>query len=288
MTNLLLTAVVACLGAATLAVAAADPRPPAGPAAAKKPVELTGHRGESHDAPENTLASYALAWERGVAAAELDVHLTKDGQLILSHDGTTERLAKDKAKLVIKNSTADELRKLDVGSWKDPKYAGERMPLLSEALAPVPAGHRMFVEVKIGPEAVPELAKVFEKSGKSPDQLVVIAFNLDTCREAKKALPKHKVYFLSNTTPNKKTKAPAPTAAELIAKAKSAGVDGLDLQASDQVDAAFVAAVKAAGLEVYVWTIDDPAKVQMYVDAGVDGVTTNRPSWMRGQVKETR
>src|SRR5687768_12050974 len=53
--------------------------------------ELISHRGESHDAPENTMAAFRLAWEREVPAIELDVHLTKDGQLIVCHDPDTER-----------------------------------------------------------------------------------------------------------------------------------------------------------------------------------------------------
>src|SRR3954470_5431765 len=123
-------------------------------ASAKKPVEFCAHRGESHDAPENTMAAYRLAWER-TDAAELDVHLTKDGKLILSHDADTARCTGGAHKLVIKDTTADELRKLDVGSWKDPKYAGEKMPLLEEIVATIPEGKRLFIEVKIGPEAIP-------------------------------------------------------------------------------------------------------------------------------------
>lgn len=290
MNRLLLKALVSLFAMPTAAALAADAPAAAGSSLLpiKKPAELTGHRGESHDAPENTVASYKLAWERGATSAELDVYLTKDGQLIMSHDANTERCSGGKAKLVIKDSTVEELQKLDVGSWKDPKYAGEKMPLLSEALATIPAGHRMFNEVKIGPEAVPELTRVFKASGKTPDQLVVIAFNLETCRAAKKALPAHKVFWLSNTTPNKKTKAPAPTAAELIAKAKDAGLDGLDLQSSDTMTPEYINEIKSAGLELYVWTVDDPAVAQKYIDAGVDGVTTNRPSWLKMQVKGAR
>src|SRR5688572_19132601 len=122
----------------------------AAPLAMAKPPAVVAHRGESHEAPENTMAAYKLAWERGVHA-ETDVHLTKDGKLIICHDADTARLAAGKTKLIIKDHTADELRKLDVGSFKGPSYAGERMPLLDELLPTIPAGCKLLIEVKIGP-----------------------------------------------------------------------------------------------------------------------------------------
>lgn len=257
-------------------------------AAAAPVVEWVAHRGESHDAPENTLAAYKLAWDRGVPAAELDVHLTRDGKLILSHDADTRRTAG--TKLVIKDHAADALRELDVGSWKSPAFAGERMPLLDEVLAAMPAGRRMFVEVKVGPEAVPELVRCVGRSGKPPERLPIISFNLDTCREAKRALPKHKVYLLSGFKQDEQTKAWSPTAAELIAKVKQANLDGLDVQAKEPtvVDAAFVKAVRDANLGLFVWTIDDPALARRMVELGVDGITTNRAEWMRGQLAAAR
>ncbi|MDB5298260.1 MAG: glycerophosphoryl diester phosphodiesterase [Phycisphaerales bacterium] len=280
---------VMCLALGMPAVtSAADPRPEAAPApsAAAKPaaVEVVGHRGESHDAPENTLASYNLAWSRHDPACELDVHLTKDGKLIVSHDPDTKRTAG--TKVVIKDATVDELKKLDVGSWKDPKFAGERLPTLDEALATIPPGGRFFLEVKIGPEAVPELAKCIERSGRKPEQLPIISFNLESCRAAKAALPKHPVYFLASFKQDKATKKWAPTADELIAKAKDAKLDGLDVEAakSPVVDAAFVKAVRAAGMGLYTWTIDDPARAKELAALGVDGITTNRAAWLREQL----
>ncbi|HEX8912623.1 MAG TPA: glycerophosphodiester phosphodiesterase family protein [Humisphaera sp.] len=267
----------------------------AAPAPAARPaVEFTAHRGESHDAPENTLAAFKLAWERGDAAVELDVHLTKDGKLIVSHDADTLRATGGEkgaagtagTKMVIKDHTADELRKLDVGSWKGKQFAGERLPLLDEALATIPPGdHRLFVEVKVGPEAVPELVKCVERAGKPAKQIVVIAFNHDTAAAAKKALPAHKVYWLAQQKQDKATKAWAPTGDELLAKAKAANADGIDISyKSPCVDAAFVAKAKAMGLEVYVWTVDDPAAAKALIEAGVNGVTTNRAAWLKEQV----
>src|SRR3954447_1104654 len=85
-----------------------------------KDVEIVAHRGESADAPENTMAAFRLAWERKDDAIELDVHLTRDEVLLVSHDADTARttgIAK-----VIKDSTMEELRALDAGRWKGPRW----------------------------------------------------------------------------------------------------------------------------------------------------------------------
>jgi glycerophosphoryl diester phosphodiesterase len=71
---------------------------------------------------------------------------------------------------------------------------------------------------------------------------------------------------------------------ELIAKAKKMGVDGLDIQAQPPVDAAFIKAVKDAGLEFYAWTVDDPERAKQLIRDGAAGITSNRPKWLREQV----
>ncbi|QOV92528.1 glycerophosphodiester phosphodiesterase [Humisphaera borealis] len=246
-------------------------------------IEWVAHRGESADAPENTMSAYKLAWERGVAAAELDVHLTKDGQLILTHDADTSRTAGQK--LIVKDSTVEELQKLDVGSWKSPKYAGEKMPLLEDVVRTIPDGRRLFIEVKIGAEAVPELVRVLNKVGKKPEQTPVISFKLDTCIAAKKALPKVKVYYLAAQKKDKQTGKWSPSNEELIALAKQHGFDGLDLAYKGPIDADFVKSAKAAGLDVLVWTVDEPADARRMIEAGVDAITSNHPAWLSQQVK---
>jgi glycerophosphoryl diester phosphodiesterase len=247
---------------------------------------MVAHRGESHDAPENTLASFDLAWSRGDEAAELDVHLTKDGKLIVSHDPDTKRLSKGGVQMVIKDHTADELRTLDVGAWKDPKFAGQRMPMLDEVLVRLPSdpARKLLIEVKIGPEAIPELIRCLDRAKRPDGQLIIISFNADTIAEAKRRLPKIKAYWLAQQKQDKETKAWAPGGAELIAKAKSVNADGLDVQANEPVDAAFVKAAHEAGLELHVWTVDDLEKARALIAAGVDSITTNRAAWMREEL----
>ena len=272
--------------AAAITCTRADPAPVGDEPAGGGRVELVAHRGESHDAPENTLAAVRLAWERGVDAVEFDVHLTADKKLIAIHDADTERITSGRRKLVVAQVTADALQSLDVGVWKGPRFAGERAPTLDEVIATLPAEptKRLLIEVKVGPEATEPLAAAIEAAGRPPEQTAVISFNLETCRSVKARLPKLKVYYLSSFKQDEKTREVTPTVDELIRTAKGAKLDGLDVSYKGPVDAAFVKQVHDAGLELHVWTVDDPVDARRMAGAGVDGITTNRAAWMREQL----
>lgn len=243
-------------------------------------VEFVAHRGESYDAPENTLAAFQLAWERKVSTIELDVHQTKDGELIVCHDPNTKKTTG--VERAIKDCTLAELRTLDAGRWKGERFAGEKLPTLSEALATIPERGRCFIELKTGPEVVPALVKVIEASGKRPEQLAIISFNAESVAEAKHKLPQHQAYWIVSVKPDKKTGVLAPTVEELIAKAKAIRADGLDLSIPPTAD--YVKPIKAEGFQLYVWTINDPAVAKKFVALGVDGVTTDRAAWLKQQL----
>lgn len=246
--------------------------------------ELIAHRGESADAPENTLAAFRLAWERQAPAIELDIHLTRDGKLVLCHDADTERTAG--VKKVIKECTWEELRGLDVGRWKAPKFTGERIALVEDALAEIPAGAKCFIEVKVGPEAIPPLVEAVKKSGKSAQQMPIISFKEESIAEAKRLLPEHQAYWLVKFKRDEKTKAWTPSVDEVLAKAKVIGADGLDLSWEGPWDEAFVRRVRDAKLGLYVWTVDDPQVARRMIDLGVDGITTNKAAWLRDQLQQ--
>lgn len=259
--NALLTVMLLCL--------TADPN-----------VEFVAHRGESFDAPENTLAAFQLAWGREVSTIELDVHLTKDGQLVICHDPNTKKTTGvDKA---IKDSTLAELRTLDAGRWKGERFVGEKLPTLAEALATIPEHGRCFIELKTGPEAVPALVKVVESSGKRPEQLAIISFNSESLAEAKRKLPRHPAYWIVSVKKDKTTSVLAPTVEELIAKAKAIHADGLDLSILPTSE--YVEPVKRAGLKLFVWTVNDEAIARKFVELGVDGITTDRAAWLKTQL----
>lgn len=248
-------------------------------------VEIIGHRGASHDAPENTLASVNLAWDQDADAVEIDVYLSKDGRIVAFHDDTTERLAGVDKPVV--EQTLAELQKLDVGRWKDPKFTGERIPTLSDVLATIPDGKRLFIEVKCGPEIVPTLQKDLKTAGKTPDQTAIISFSYKVVKAVKEAMPELKVYWVVGLEQDEQTGRWSPKLDELIDKAQAAGLDGLDLGKAGIIDEAYVSQVKQAGLGFYMWTINSPADARRLVKAGVEGLTTDRPGWLREQLSKT-
>jgi glycerophosphoryl diester phosphodiesterase len=253
-------------------------------AMAKEPpkVEIVGHRGASYDAPENTLAAIRLGWEQNADAVEFDVYLSKDGQIVLIHDADTERVAGVKRKIV--EQTTEELRQLDVGKWKHAKYTGEKIPLLSEALATIPPGKRVFIEVKCGPEIVPELKRQLALAKRPAAETAIISFQKDVIAECKKTIPTCKAYWLASIKRDKKTNEWNHTVDDLIQTGKELHADGLDLSACDLIDKSFGDKVKASGLELLVWTVNDAKVAKQMVAAGVQGITTDRPEWLRAEL----
>lgn len=245
-------------------------------------VEIIAHRGASYDAPENTVASFALGWQQQADADELDVHLTKDRQIVVIHDADTRRITGTSG--AVAGQTLEELRSLDAGRWKGSRWRGEKLPTLSEALATVPEGKRMFIEIKCRHEILPILEDVLQASGKKPEQLVLIGFDYATMTKARQRFPALAVYWLASYAANKKT-GKRPDLETLIAKARAARFDGLNLDFKFPIDPEFVAKVKAAGLKLYVWTVDDAAVASRLAASGVQGITTNRPGWLRQQLK---
>lgn len=247
--------------------------------AAEPKVEIVAHRGASFDAPENTVAAIKLAWEQKADASEFDIYLTSDGKIVVIHDADTKRTAG--VELKVANTTLEELRKLDAGKWKAAKFAGEKIPTLEEILATVPDGKRVFIEVKCGPEIVPELNRVLKTAKLKPEQMCIISFNADVVAAAKKARPDLQCLWIVSLN----TKGKPKTAEELIAKAKEIKADGLDLSATPAVlDKTFGGKVKDAGLKLYVWTVDDVELAKKMIAAGAESITTNRPGWLREQL----
>ena len=249
---------------------------------------IVAHRGASRDAPENTIAAFELAWRQGADAIEGDFYLTKDRRIVCIHDSTTKRTAG--ANLVVAKSTLAELRKLDVGKWRGAKWAGQRIPTLEEVLAIVPAGKRLLIEIKCGPEIVGVLKKVLESSRLTRQQTIIISFNAKVIAEAKKQLPRHKALWLAGLRKDKKTGNWASSRQKVLATLKEIGADGLDCQAAPAaIDRSFMSELRSRGLELHVWTVDDLKTALYFQGIGAGSITTNRPAWLREQLaKQSR
>ena len=225
------------------------------------------------------MAAVMLGWKTG-AHVEVDVHLTRDNQIVAIHDDSTKRTAG--IELNVAETAAEQLRKLDVGSFKSAEWAGEQIPFLADIVETIPAGRRLFVEIKCGQEILPFLRQLILESGKMP-QIVVIGFDLETVTSSKESLDVP-TYWLKGTDKIKETKEWIPHDSKLVQIAKNRGLDGLDVHYAG-VTQEFVDAAKAAGQKLYVWTVDDPDEANRLIKLGVSGITTNRPGWLREQIR---
>src|SRR5260370_33065888 len=107
---------------------------------------IWGHRGASLDAPENTLASFELAARQGADGIELDAQRCASGEVVVFHDVSLGRVTGHPG--LLEETPWAELRRLDAGARKDPRFAGERIPLLADVLAQTPPSLLVNVELK--------------------------------------------------------------------------------------------------------------------------------------------
>jgi glycerophosphoryl diester phosphodiesterase len=247
---------------------------------------IVAHRGVPSEVPENTLVSFHRAWEQNADAVESDFWLTKDGKVICIHDGDTKRVTG--VDLKVPESTLDQLRALDAGKWKGEQFAGEKLPTLAELLATVPAGKKVFLEIKCGPEIVPEFVRDVRASKVKPDQIVVITFKDAVIPAVKAAMPEVPAYLLYGFKIDDNGH-PTETPDVVIARAKLLGADGIDLgfgpKVLDVITPAVAAKAKAAGLSFHVWTIDDAAIAKRAIEIGADSITTNRAGGLRRELE---
>lgn len=231
-------------------------------------MEYIAHRGASAVAPENTLASVKLAWEVGADAVEVDIHLTGDNKIVVSHDSNTKRTSGED--YIIRQTDSPKLRRLDVGSFKDSKYKNEKIPFLKEVIRTIPVNRKLVVEIKCKSEVLPFLKKIVSSSGKK-EQLIFIAFDWQTIADTKKMFPSNKCYWLSSNRNDVMSR---------MSSLQGSGIDGLDLHFSI-IDEELVGIAKKSDLEVLAWTVDDPAEAKRLIGLGIKSITTNKPDWLK-------
>ncbi|MBP1967384.1 glycerophosphodiester phosphodiesterase [Paenibacillus aceris] len=231
---------------------------------------VIGHRGAAGEAPENTLRSFALAFEQGADGIELDVHITKDGEIVVCHDATLDRTTNGSG--LICEKSWEEVKELDAGFWFSDAFVGERVPLLREVFELVPRGLFINVEVKHAYEGRMEKALLafLRESGRIED-VVISSFDHKVIHRIKQAEPEVRVGLLYS--------------ADLYnhaAYAQQIGVEVHSLHPShhhfEKEDAV---AASAAGLATYPYTANDVRDYQKLIDAGVTGIITDFPARLR-------
>jgi glycerophosphoryl diester phosphodiesterase len=233
---------------------------------------IIAHRGASQDAPENTLAAVNLAWEKGADAVEVDVRLSMDNRIMVIHDADTKRTAGDR--MAVRESMSSSLRTLDASCGIE-TYRGERIPFIEEVLSSVPEGKVLFVEVKTDTVIIPYLVKWLEDHPKK-DRVAVISFDFNVCAMMKREIPDLPVYWLHYTLSGSYR-------SKWIDAAGEAGLDGLNFRYKG-ISREYVEAVHAAGLKMFAWAVDEPEEAARLIKFGIDGITTNRPGWLRKQL----
>lgn len=253
-----------------------------------------GHRGASGTHPENTLASFAAAVERGADAFEMDVHRTRDGEVVVFHDDTLERTTDGRGP--ISERTLAEVRELDAGFGFSPDGGGSypfrgkgvTVPTLREVVETFPEVP-LIIEIKQeSPPLEEDLAQVLQSTGADQRALVFSLHQepVDRFRQAREGWttgfgPGEVADFLRRVN--------AGDWAGYLPRGVAFAVP-VQWHGTRIVSAPFVEAAHRYGIEVYVWTVNEPGEMNALLDLGVDGLITDFPERL-GEVlteRETR
>ncbi|HET9452167.1 MAG TPA: glycerophosphodiester phosphodiesterase, partial [Aggregicoccus sp.] len=244
------------------------------------------HRGGAALAPENTLAAFRQAVERyRTDMLELDVHLSRDGELVVAHDDTLERCTDGTGPLAAR--TLAELQQLDAGFRFSPdggssfpfRGQGVRLPSLREVLRAFPA-LRLNVEAKPDAPGIEEALAQLLREERALER-VCVGSELDVVAERLlRTLPDACHFYpreaLTAAVLALKSGEPAPDAPQFHVLDMPLYFGGVRL-----IDVPFLTATRALGKWVNVWTVDDPAQMRQLVAEGVGGVMTDRPDLLR-------
>lgn len=227
------------------------------------------HRGESDDAPENTLRAFSLAMERDSDGIELDIRLTADGDVVCVHDETLERVAG--VKLAVADASLAELRN---------HYP---VPLLSEALALLRPGKHMQIELKgVQPLARP-LKQVLEQWGGDRRSLALSSFEEETIRNAAEFFPDLPRLLLVDL---KNRFGVFPSAEQVMDYLRKLHCTGVSFKATTEADAAFVAALHAEKFRVVSWGVFSDELGLAMAALDVDAMTCNHAVALRRRWRE--
>ncbi len=225
---------------------------------------LEAHRGYSGRYPENTLLAFRKAIEVGVTSIELDVHVSADSELMVIHDATVDRTSNGHG--AVAELTAAQIATFDAGSWKNPEFAGEKIPTLEETLALTLESNISFnVEVK-------KFAGVQRDSGRLVSLLrnyaprgsshVVSSFDIDALLDVRQADDAIPLALLGSQGEH------------LLAEAVKHHFPWIHC-AYRGISRDLLYAAHQQGIKVMLWTFDQPAGLQHYTRLGVDKICTN-------------
>ena len=241
-------------------------------AAFSYPFRVIAHRGGGTLAPENTLAGLREAKARGYEAVEFDVMLARADVPVLMHDDTLERTTSGRGP--VPAHSAEELGRLDAGTWRDARFAGEGVPRL-EAAAGLCLALGLFANVEIKPWA-PGGAAVAANTGRvtaaacarlwrnAPGKVLMSSFSPAALEAARVAAPHLGRACLFDAVPP-----------DWQGQLRRLDCVALHCNA-EKLDAVAAQAIKGAGYGLMCWTVNDPALARTLFACGVDAVCTDR------------
>lgn len=225
-------------------------------------IGVTAHRGSSQAAPENTRRAFELAIEEGADFIELDVQETADGQIVVLHDADLMRMAGvDKR---IWESTYDEVKDLDIGSSFDPQFSDQRLLLLEDAIELARDRIGLNIELKFNGHDEDLVRRVVDiiRAKKFESQCFLTSLDNDGLVQAKAIAPDLRTGLIIF---------------ESLGDVSKLDVEVLSVNA-DNLQDDLVRKAHAAGMEVHVWTVNDPAQMGRLIDRGVDNILTDTPA----------
>jgi len=236
----------------------------------KGDVAVTGHRGAPVAAPENTLASFRGALDAGADYIELDVQRTRDGQVVVLHDGDLMRMAGDPRK--IGQLTLQDLSTIDVGRKFAPRFAGEHVPLLTEVIGLVRGCMRINIELKYNvpdPGLAPAVIELLRRE-RFLDQVVITSLDYAALKQVRSIEPRLKTGHIVTAAAGDV----ARTAADFVSLNSARATPALLRHAH------------AAGKAVHVWTVNKPEVMLRMIERGVDNIITDDPALLRQVMRE--
>lgn len=235
-------------------------------------MRVVAHRGNSAVAPQNTLAAFEAAWRAGAACLETDVQLSADGHVVVIHDDTVDATTDGHGPVAALPLAG--LRALDAGSWFSPAFAGQRVPVFDEL---VDLLRRRDLDLLLEfkdvwtAEQVALCTEPLLAAGFGP-RVVVQGFEVATVAALRDAAPGLRRGLLLEAVPD-----------GLEDLARDLGVVTVNPDGALLVDdPGLVGRLHAAGLEVAVWTLDEPHEWAAAARLGVDAVITDRPDRLVG------
>ncbi len=235
---------------------------------------VVAHRGGSAAAPENTLAAFRKAIECGAQGCEMDIRQTKDGVIVVSHDDTAKRAAG--VDLKIADSNYSDLAALDFSkvNKKLTEFKGEKIPTFKEALQVLKGtACRPIIEVKADgfEEEVVKIIREFQLEKTA----VIIDFSAKRVKTFRELAPEICCAWLCSY---KKGQFTSEQQADLVLKTlKKCGTNVVDINFGN-VDQIFLTKMRAAGIHVWCWTVDNPKMMRQCADWKIESITSNCPN----------